>query len=70
MEQPAIIDMCNIFTNEVVIGDGKILNSYDKCYITSKPNQRTDESVILHIAAGRYWKENHKDLIRRLYANL
>lgn len=70
MEQPAIIDMCNIFTNEVVIGDGKILNSYDKCYITSKPNQRTNESVILHIAAGRFWKENHKDLIRRLYANL
>jgi hypothetical protein len=61
--------MCNIFTNEVVIGDGKILNSYDKIYITSLPNQRNENSVILHIAAGKQWKENHKDLIRKLYAN-
>jgi len=69
MEQPAIIDMCNIYTEDVVIGDGKKINSYDKCYAKSLVNQRNENSVILHIASGKKWKEAHKDLIRKLYAN-
>lgn len=67
MEQPAIIDLCNIFTDDICIGDGRIYNAYDSVYTISKPNQRNSDSFILHIAAGSSWKEAHKDLIRRLF---
>lgn len=67
MEQPAIIDMCNVFTDDVYIGDGRVYNAYDSVYTISKPNQRNSDSFILHIAAGSSWKEAHKDLIRRLF---
>lgn len=69
MEQPAICTLCDIFTDEVHIGDGSIYNAYDKKYKISKPNQRTANSYILHIAAGSSWKERHKDLIKSLYVN-
>ena len=48
--------------------DGSLYNAYDKVVITSK-NQRNENTIILHIAAGSDYKEKHKDLIRNLYAN-
>ena len=70
MEQPAIIDMCNIFTEDVAIGDGHKMNSYDRIYIKSDINQRDNNSIILHIASGKNWKEAHKDLIKKLFSKV
>lgn len=67
MEQPAIIDMCNLYYNDVFIGDGKIFNAYDKICLNSPINNRINESIILHIANGGGWKELHKELIKKLY---
>lgn len=67
MEQPAIIDMCKIYTDDVFIGDGKIYNSYDKRYSKYEINQRNENSYIVHIAAGGKWKERNKDIIKKIF---
>lgn len=46
--------------------DGSIYNAYDPVVIKSK-NQRTQESLILHIAGGSEYKERNKQLIRDLF---
>ena len=67
MEQPAIIDLCHIYDDEVYIGDGKIFNAYDKRCYDSPINARNSASIILHIANGGGWKEQHKELIASLF---
>lgn len=67
MEQASIIDWIAENPSKVAIGDGKIINSYDRIYCQSPINQRNSESVVLHIACGSAWKEAHKDIIRKLF---
>ena len=67
MEQPAIIDLLNVFTDDVYFGDGHIYNAYDTSYCDATINARTKDTNILHIAMGSSWKEANKDLIRKLF---
>lgn len=46
--------------------DGSIYNAYDERIIVSN-NKRTEDTLILHIAAGSKFKEQNKDFIRDLY---
>lgn len=46
--------------------EGSLYNAYDKRIITSK-NQRTEDTIILHIASGSAFKEANKVLIRDLF---
>ena len=67
MEQPAIIDFCNLEPEEIFIGDGKIFNSYDQKICNSLINGRNSDSIILHVANGGGWKEAHKQQIKELF---
>ena len=67
MEQPAIIDLCLKRPMDVMIGDGHILNAYDSSLTISEPNQATDNTIILHIAGGREFKQQHINQIKALY---
>ena len=49
--------------------DGHLYNAYDKSLTVCKQNQANENTIILHIAGGSVFKEQHKDDIKRLYAN-
>ena len=44
-----------------------LYNAYDKSLTICQQNQATDDTIILHIAGGTLFKEQHRDDIRRLY---
>ena len=67
MEQPAIIDLCLKRPMDVMIGDGHILNAYDSSLTISEPNQATNDTIILHIAGGSEFKQQHINQIKALY---
>lgn len=47
--------------------DGRLYNAYDKRLTISENNQANDNTVILHIAGGSWFKEHHKEEIKHLY---
>lgn len=47
--------------------DGHLYNAYDKSLTVCEQNQRNEDTVILHIAGGSWFKEQHKEEIKRLY---
>ena len=67
-EQDALKEIYQIRTpNLGTQFDGSIYNAYDPVVIKSK-NQRTAETLILHIAGGSEYKERNKQLIKNLFS--
>lgn len=69
MEQGAILDMFNIFTDDFRLANGSIINAYDASYAGKDAiNLRCDDTVILHIACGIEWKNRHKEFVQKLFS--
>ncbi len=47
--------------------DGHLYNAYDKSLTVCHQNQANENTVILHIAGGSWFKDQHREDIRRLY---
>lgn len=68
-EQDALKKIINDLDAGQVI-DGHLYNAYDKSLTICQNNQANENTIILHIAGGSWFKEQHKDDIRRLYENV